>query len=315
LKNDSVAHREFLENCQGILAKQSHVTINEQALEAFAKTLKASSFVPDWKEYISAEANSADAYDFKRAFYEFAMIIAQQGGFIYTDETGAAQKWHKDGSGAKAMVAKMTEIREAKAIPFYDIAAEDVDQKISPLLTGMPFAENRLKIFKECASAENHQKVESLLDSAFDGKAYKLDMDFVTKLAAALPEGLGGDPFMKKAILTCLTASANAHHHGLKVDISDLTVATDYILPQVLNADHIGVLSFSPALETALKNRQSLHEDSGEVCALRAAAVVACERLVELSGLSAQDVDSHLWLAGRKIQNARPHMMCYTMRF
>jgi hypothetical protein len=51
------------------------------------------------------------------------------------------------------------------------------------------------------------------------------------------------------------------------------------------------------------------------VAALRAAAVVVCEKLGKLSGLSAQDIDGHLWLAGRKLQNARPHMMCPTMRF
>lgn len=311
----SRTHQEFIENCQDILAKQSHVSINETALESLAQSLKASNFIPDWKEYISEEANSADNYDFKRAFYELATITAQNGGYIYEDAAGAMQKWQKDGSGAKAMVEKMAEIRAAGALPFYDISEASVELKIAPLLKGVPFAEKRLKIFKEFAAEENHRKVEELLEGAFDGKAYKLDMNFVAKLAAIMPEGFGDDTFLKKAILTSLMAAANAHHHGVRVDISDLTIAADYILPQVLNADSVGVLSFSPALKDTLEKRQSLPEDSSEVTALRAAAVVVCEKLSKLSGLSAQDIDGHLWLAGRKLQNARPHMMCPTMRF
>src|SRR4051812_30786630 len=159
MKKFSRTHRQFVENCKDILSKQSYVSINDAALKAFAKTLKPSEFVPDWKDYISPAANDPAQYDFTRAFYELAMITAQNGGFIYADQSGAAQKWQKDGSGAKAMVEKMAEIRAAQALPFYDIKPAAVDSHIAPLLAGAPFAEKRLKIFKEFASAENHQKV------------------------------------------------------------------------------------------------------------------------------------------------------------
>lgn len=311
----SCTHQEFIENCRDILAQQSHVVINDAALEAFARTIKVDSFVPDWKEYISAAANDDVHYNFKRAFYEFAIVTAQQGGFIYADKSGAAQKWNKDGSGAKAMVGKMAEIRAAQALPFYDIGPDNVDAKIAPLLAGVPFAEKRLKIFKEFATAEKYAQIEGLLDAAFDGATYKFDMGFAGKLAKFFPEGFGDDVFMKKAILTCLSVAANAHHHDIKVDTTDLVPATDYILPQVLNADHVGILAFSPALTKKLESREALDENAEEVAALRAATVLACERLIEMSGLSAQEVDGFLWLAGRKLQGARPHMMCYTLRF
>jgi len=309
-------HQKFIENCEDILSKQSYVSINDAALKAFAKTLKKSDFIPDWKEYISSAANDADNYDFNRAFYELAMITAQNGGYIDGDENGNARKWGKDGSGAKAMVEKMTEIRDAGALPFYDIkTAAEIDARIAPRLTNMPFAVKRLAIFKEFASDDNYRKTVKLLNSVFDGTTYKFDMDFVVKLAAIFPEGLGNDPFFKKATLAALMAAGNAHHHGVQVDVSDLPVAADYILPQVLNADHVGVLSFRADLTETLENRQLLPENSDKVAALRAAAVVVCEKLSKLSGLTAQDIDANLWLAGRKLQNARPHMMCETMRF
>ena len=312
----SSTHQQFIENCEDILSKQSYVSINEAALEAFAKTLKASASVPpEWKDDLSTVANDADHYDLGRAFYELAMTTAQNGGYIYEDENGLAKKWQKDGSGSKAMIEKMNEIRAAKALPFYDITPEEVDSRIAPLLGDMPYTEKRLKIFKEFASAENHRKAIELLASAFDGTSYKIDMNFVKKLAAIFPTGLGNDPFLKKATLTALMIAGNAYHHNIKVDVSDLTVAADYILPQVLNAGNVGILSFSPEMTKTLENRQPLPEDSDKVQALRAAAVVVCEKLAKLSGLTAQDIDANLWLAGRKIQNARPHMMCYTTRF
>ncbi|MBU6475580.1 MAG: hypothetical protein KGL10_03790 [Alphaproteobacteria bacterium] len=296
------------------------MSINDATLRAFAKTLRKSLFVPDWKEYISPTANDPASYDFIRAFYEMTMITAQNGGFIYADDRGRAQKWSKDGSGAKAMVEKMAEIRAAKALPFYDLAPDEAEDKIAPLLEGVPFAQKRLKIFKEFADPENHEKAVALLASACDGETYRLDMDFVKNLAAIFPEGLGNDPFFKKATLTVLMAAGNAHHHGVKVDVSDLTIAADYVLPQVLNAGDVGILSFSADLAKDLEDRKLFDEDNDRVAALRAAAVVVCERLAELSGLSAQDIDAALWLAGRKIKSTEnkkvlPHMMCKTMRF
>ena len=334
----SKTHHAFIENCADILARQSDVVINDHALEVFAQTLKASSFVPDWKEYISAAANDDAQYDFKRAFYEMAMIVANQGGFIYEDADGVSQKWQVNGSGAKAMVEKMAAIRDAGALPFYDLKPEVVEAAIRPLLAagalpfydlkpevveaairpllaGVPFADERIAIFKSFADPARHQAVMDLLDTAFDGEKYTFDMAFAEKLAQEMPEGFGNDPFLKKSILTTLMASANGHHHNIKTDVSDMTIAADYILPQVLNADHIGVLSFSPALTEKLQRRDMFRENANEVMALRAAAVVACEKLSEISGLSAQDIDGALWLAGRKLQNARPHMMCKTMQF
>jgi len=295
----SAAHRAFVENCRDILSRQDDVRINDAAIEAYAGQLKSSGFIPDWKEYISAAANSRADYDFKRVFYEMAMVVANQGGFIYADADGCAQKWHLGGSGARAMVAKMAEIRAAGAL----------------LLDGVPFAEERLVIFEAFADAARYAQVAALLDDAYDGGPYVLDMAFAQRLAQAMPESFGNDPFLKKAILTVLMAAGNAHSHSIHADISDLTVAADYILPQVLNADHIGILSFSPVLEEKLSCRHLFRENAQEVTALRAAAVVACERLAELSGLTAREIDGHLWLAGRKLQNARPHMMCLTMQF
>ena len=304
-----------MRNARDILARQEDVSIDAAALARFAHSLKGETAVPDWKGYISDTTETAAGYDFGRAFYEFALLTAQQGGFIDADKSGGARKWQRDGSGAKAMVGLLAEIRREKALPFFDIAEDEVAGRIGPLLAGVPFAAERLEIFREFASAGNHRRAMDLLARSFDGETYLFDMPFVQALAEIFPKGLGGDPFMKKALLSVLSAAAHGHHRGVSADITDLPVAADYILPQVLNADHVQVLKFSPALTEKLDQRALFAESAPEVEALRAAAVVAGEELAALSGLDARQLDSHLWKAGRGLQNARPHMMCRTLRF
>lgn len=313
--------QQFLQNCRDIVRGQNDVTINATALDAFAKTLKASSFTPDWNEYISEHLRSGSC-QLVQVFYELAMITAQQGGFIDVDAQGQSYKWNINGSGARAMVETMEAIRDARALPFFDITADDVDARIRPILEKLnaPFIDQRIAIFKEFADPDKFISVTLLLNRAVtnpskDGNHYKIDMDFVTKLGDIFPIGLGEDPLLKKAILTCLMAAAHVSHRGHTMDVSSLPIASDYILPQVLNADHVGVLNFSEGLTKTLTQKDLLPEADKRVEALRAATVVACAELAEKTGLGPQDIDANLWMAGRKLQNARPHMMCKTMRF
>lgn len=330
----SQRHQEFVENCKSILKKADGVTIDEAALDAFASTLKASAFVPDWKEYVSDAAN-ADPYDIQRAFFELALNIANQSGFIYAEKDGRMltleeagrsenylslmaphpQKWNVEGSGARAMVLKMAEIRAAGALPYIDIGPDEVDAKIGPMLQGVPYAEKRLAIFREFATQEAWDKVGLLLAGAFDGQKYVFDMDFAASLAQSFPESFGGDSFLKKAVLLPLIFAGHAGHHRVESDVSDLTVAADYVLPRVLSANEVGILKLEGFMQGLLRDEKPMHENSTGVEGLRAAAIVICERLAEKTGLTPREIDGALWGAGRKIKDALPHMMCYTMRF
>lgn len=330
----SQRHKEFIRNCESILAKSDGISIDEAALDNFATSLKASSFVPDWKEYVSDAAN-ADPYDPRRAFFELALNIANQSGFIYAEKDGRMltleeagrsenymslqaphpQKWNVDGSGARAMVLKIAEIRAASALPYVDIGPDEVDAKIGPLLVGVPYAEKRLAIFKEFATQEAWDKVGELLATAFDGQKYILNMDFAASLAQAFPESFGNDHFLKKAILLPLIFAGHAGHHNVEADTGDLTIAADYVLPRVLSSKEVGILRLEGFMERLLESEKPMHENSTGVEGLRAAAVVICERLAEKTGLTPREIDGALWSAGRKLKDALAHMMCYSMRF
>ncbi|TAL28722.1 MAG: hypothetical protein EPN97_14075 [Alphaproteobacteria bacterium] len=288
----------FLENCRDICDKSAHVSIDHEKLAALAATFKQASKPPSWNNYISAEAK-ADPLDMTRVFFEMALICAQQGGFIYPDADGRPQKWNVNGSGAQAMLNKMDELRQNGLIAGMDILAPaDVRGAVTPYLDKVPSAEERIAMFEEFADPAVYKKLDALVKAAWDEDKlrYNFDFTFINKVADIFPQSFAADPFRKKAILSVLMTAAHAENRGVTV-ATDAPVASDYVLPQVLEG--LGVLKFSDALREKLVNRQGFAENDPLVRDIRAATITACHELSQKSGARAQDIDSHLWLAGR----------------
>lgn len=292
------ARATFLQNCQSICAQSTAVTINYSKIDELAATFKQSANAPGWEAYLSTDAKNG-APDITCIFFEFALICAQQGGFIYEGTDGQPAKWALNGSGAAAMVAKFDEIRAAKALPCIDIQDErDLRSKLIPLLADVPFADERLAMFGEFVKPETYAALDQLVTSRKDAKtgSYHLDFAFAEQAAALFPESFATDPFRKKIILAVLMTAAHAQTRGVDIT-TDVPVASDYVLPQVLEG--LGILKLSPNLEAKITAKTAFNENSADVRAVRAATIVACEELSRKSGARAQDIDGFLWLAGR----------------
>eukprot|EP00644_Phytophthora_capsici_P012244 jgi/Phyca11/550712/estExt2_Genewise1Plus.C_PHYCAscaffold_380187 len=82
-------------------------------------------------------------------------------------------------------------------------------------------------------------------------------------------------------------------------DINELTAFSDNVLPCVLHA--LGVLEYDAELEARIKRGEELPAGQQE-CELRAAAVVACDRIVaESKGrLGGLELDFYLWRVGKE---------------
>jgi hypothetical protein len=289
---------DFLENCREICAASPHVSIDADKIKSVAATFRQASKPPSWNNYISDDAK-ADPLDMTRVFFEMALICAQQGGFIYPDADGKPQKWNVNGSGAQAMLNKMDELRQNHVIPGIDFKdAAKVDTAIAPHLDNVPSAPERLAMFKEFADPAAYKKLDVLVKAAWEPEAqrYNFDFDFINKVADVFPQSFASDPFRKKVILSVLMTAAHAENRGVTV-ATDAPVASDYVLPQVLEG--LGVLKFSESLREKLANKEGFAENDPIVRDIRAATITACQALAEQSGARGQDIDSHLWLAGR----------------
>jgi hypothetical protein len=288
----------FLQNCRDICAASPHVSLDAEKISALAATFQQAAKAPSWNDYIS-DAAKADPLDMTRVLFEMAMICAQQGGFIFPDENGVPQKWNVNGSGAAAMLKKMDELRGNKVLPGIDIQdTAEMTAAIGPLLDGVPSKEARLKMFAEFCPPAAYARLDALVKSAWqeDEQAYHFDFDFVNEMADIFPQSFAADDFRKKAILAVLMTAAHAETRGCRVT-TDAPVAADYVLPQVLEG--LGVLKLSPALRAKLQAREGFDENDAIVRDIRAATIVACDALTRESGARPQEIDSHLWLAGR----------------
>ena len=118
-------------------------------------------------------------------------------------------------------------------------------------------------------------------------------------------------PLLKRAQIAahdCGAALGSACPPGLR-DRSGLTAFADYKLPQVLRA--AGVLEYSPSLAATVDARVELRAGAEEEVEIRAATVVAVDRLVALlrsrgREVDAPRVDAMLWWRGQGLR-AQPY--------
>lgn len=322
---------DFLKNCDDICDAAEHVFINDAALDAFSQRLQAPGKGYGWDDYISEEART-DPLDMQRVFFEMAVIVANQSGFIYEGDDGRAHKWEIDGSGAKAMVEKMAELRDAKLVPYLDVKdAAEVDARIGPLFDDVPYKSKRMDIFREFADEAAWDAIGDIVENAKrDDGSYLFDFDTIEALAAAFPAGFGEDPFRKKAALLPMMVAVHARNRGAEVAVTGIP-ATDYRLPETLHA--AGVLEFSDELLAVLESEKGLKEDDPMVAELRAATVRAVEVICDKSGMGVDEVDAALWLSTKNgemqkfreeleakhgegaLQKPSKPVNCYTMHF
>ncbi len=301
--------RAFTGDCEKIALNSPHLSIDMDKLVTLSQSFNTVSSAPSWANYISTEASTGYPVDVTRVFFEMAMICAQQGGFITPDENGVPQKWNINGSGAAAMLQKMTEIRDAKALPGIDITdTAQLRAALAPHLAGVPFAEARQQMFAEFASPQTYAALDALVKGAHDRSTntYNFDFDFINKAADLFPQSFASDPFRKKIILAVLMTASFAHAKAANDELRDMSpavittnapVAADYVLPQVLEG--LGVLKLSDRLRDQLLGKAGFDENDSVVRDLRAATIHICDLLSAMSGKSPQDIDAHLWLAGR----------------
>lgn len=108
--------------------------------------------------------------------------------------------------------------------------------------------------------------------------------------------GFASDMFLKRAFLfvICLNRKLGYFEETIK----DIPVPADYQVPKMLR--HFGCLVYSDELSEKINNHTILPKTSLEEISIRASTVMACEKLVELTGWTISDIDSWLWLQRKK---------------
>ncbi len=193
-----------------IQAGGNAVTIDTEMLDEVAKSFQMPDRLPDWKDYLSAEAQ--EPYDIERAAFELAMNASQNAGYTEPSESGVT-KWGIKGSGSSALKALFREMRDKKRLPGIDLSGSKITPELAPMLDGqvitpdlkgkkVPFAGQRIAMFAEFATPEARQVFADIIASAKTEDGYHFTFEnTVLPLREHFPKSFGEDPLCKKALL------------------------------------------------------------------------------------------------------------------
>lgn len=140
------------------------------------------------------------------------------------------------------------------------------------------------EVFRQLPEAVNHLN-DRIAETG------RIDTPLAHDLAERFPLAYG-DPVLKKAQLAVSEVWVNTCSRGLPVTC-DLTAFADYQIPNILRA--MGVLAYAPDLADAIDRRVPLAYGSPDECAIRAACLLAVERIAEQTGSPVAAVDHYLW--------------------
>lgn len=298
------------------------VSIDRGAIPALLPWLRSDAKVAAWRDYVGEVATSPD--ELARLFHELALTVSQFGGFIGYRSDGRLHIWKRNGSGIKAILHVMEEIRRDRLRPGFDIHKR-IEYTLAAYLIGAPFASERLDMMAELAETGAREHFETILQSAKQGDgSYVFSALHMMMLRTSFPKCFGGDgAFSKKASLLLMTMEIALKDLGFQATAYTVPPA-DYRIPQILEG--LGILRFNAILTHQLLRGTVFRRDDEAVHAVRAATVEAVHEIGKSLAhrsehpISTAELDNRLYMLSRNKDlmaksTMKPHMLVATLAF
>jgi hypothetical protein len=136
------------------------------------------------------------------------------------------------------------------------------------------------------------------------------DLSHASAVSTLLPAGFE-DSFLKKSQLCLWMAQGMMASRGFEPPSVELTCFADYQIPKVLRG--MGVLLYGKRIAAKVDAGCVMEQDSPEEIAIRAATVIACEKLSAALGISAPQLDFWLWT--QRNEHSAPFHRVRTRRY
>ena len=326
-----------LSSCAAVVGSSQHVSINDESIAKVASDPMDSPETPGWDVDLHFRAEN----DEHTAMW---LLVLDALNFCFWGEgDDPSVRWRVGWKnelvdGYVALVAALTRAMD-NGYPLHDVqwlaevSAEDVAAILAPEEghTKIPLFENRVANLREMGHGLLPYGADpaSAFISAAGGSAITLVKNIVdtfpsfndvtkwTYAETSLPEN--EVRFYKRAqilvgdIAGGLAGSPLAEFH----DLDQLTAFADYKVPQILR--ELGVLEYDAHLATLVDNRRRISAGSREEIEIRAATIVACDRLVTAlrqrgREITAAQLDWHLWsLSQHMPSGSRPYHLTETI--
>ena len=123
-------------------------------------------------------------------------------------------------------------------------------------------------------------------------KENRPSLSYLLELLIVHFPGFSEDMFLKRAFLFFMMLYRRM---GWFADeIHELPIPADYQIPKILNAE--GCLKYHYDLKDMLSRQEILSKGSRIECEIRAASIIACQKIATECGVSMCKVDDYLWL-------------------
>lgn len=133
---------------------------------------------------------------------------------------------------------------------------------------------------------------------------YPFNVPLAKHVAQIMPLSYS-DPYLKKIQLALYQINNFLNTKGFNISC-DITVAADYQVPKVLQA--LDIISYCADLEYKINNHILLMENSIEEKAIRAATIIACEKISTTHNIPIATLDRLLWSKRILFQNKKFHL-------
>ena len=157
----------------------------------------------------------------------------------------------------------------------------------------IPAPQSRVVILNEVLLSPDLKLLgDTVANSALNGTATNFDTTLASTMAQKFPQAYG-DELLKKSQLAVSAMWREARMAGVAATC-ELTAFADYQIPNVLRA--LGVLKYDAELAARIDRGDIIEENSFDEKAIRAASILAIEKIAEVQHVTVADVDYWVWL-------------------
>lgn len=176
------------------------------------------------------------------------------------------------------------------------------ETNITNFFGDVPDKKGRLEILKESLNKHKLIKANKIIEVAVENNL--IDISTAYQIADVMPKSFS-DPYLKKIQLALYEIGELLQITNPRLKI-DLTVSVEYQIPKVLNA--LGILKYDNNLLDSIDSATTIEVDSMQERAIRAASLLACEKICEINKIDGPYLHMLLWEQRKNFGNLKFHL-------
>ena len=225
--------------------------------------------------------------------------------FWSLDDNQFVRYQNKGQTGALGYFAGFLELYHYLEMYNFNIDLIDASS-VSFYLGNISDIDNRIELLKESLNTQNFELVFSIIGKHIKTESFNVSL--AEKIANTLPLSYK-EPYLKKIQLALYEISQSYQIRGKNIPC-DITVAADYQIPKVLEG--MGILEYDATVTQNIASFKIIEKDSATEKAIRAATILACEKISQIHQISIEALDRLLWLARNDFNNKNFHLTLTT---